>query len=236
MQVNKIMEAFVGDIAKFRGVSDQEVKSNMADGKTFIGDDAVKVGLVDDIKTFDLLIETISNGGNEMGLFAKKEANLDNLKAEHADLYKAAADEGVESTRALFDESVAKAKSEGETAGAILGASAERARIEGINKATIPGQEALAKTLIADGNTSPGDAALAMIDGNRKANVDGLKKIKDTSAKAVEDENEETVIDKKKMTAKEKWDADAKLSDEFASFEAFEAVEKNSDNFRILKK
>lgn len=235
-QVDKIMEAFVGDVAKFRGVSEQEVISIMADGKIFIGDNAVKAGLVDDLKTFDLLIETISDGGIDMGLFSKKEANLDNLKAEHVDLYNAAVDVGVESTKAHFDESVTKAKADGESVGAVAGASAERLRIEGINKATIPGQEALAKTLIADGNTSPGDAALAMIDANRKANVDGLQKIKTTSAKAVEDEQEETVVDKTEMTAKQKWDADPKLAKEFDTFEAFEAMDKNSDNFRVLKR
>lgn len=237
MQVEKIMDAFVLDVAKFRGASEQEVRSNMADGKTFIGDDAIKAGLVDDMKTFDLLIETISNGGNEMALFAKKEANLDNLKSEHVALYNEAVAIGAESTRAVFDETVAKAKIDGETSGSIAGASAERARIEGINKAIIPGHEALAKTLIADGNTTPGDAALAMIEANRTAYADGLKKIKTTSANAVEDEtNETTIKDKKTMTAKEQWDADAKLHEEFGSFEAFEAVTKNSDNYRILKK
>lgn len=236
-QVDKIMEAFVGDIAKFRGVSEQEVKSNMADGKTFIGDDAMKAGLVDDIKTFDLLIETINNGGLEMGLFAKnKEANLQNLKVEHSDLYNEAVaigvDEGINSTKAHFDKSVEDAKAEGLEAGVV----AERARIQGINDCTIVGQEKLAEAFIADGKTTPGEAAIKMINANKAANADGLKKIETTSAGAIADEAEETIIDKKNMTAKEKWDADPKLAKEFDSFEAFEAMEKNSDNFRVLKK
>ncbi len=234
-QVDKIMEAFVGDIAKFRGVSEQEVKSNMADGKIFIGDNAVKAGLVDDIKTFDLLIETISNGGSDM-LFAKnKEANLQNLKAEHSDLYNEAVavgvDEGINSTKAHFDKSVEEAKSEGLEAGVV----AERARIQGINDCTIVGQEKLAEEFIADGKTTPGEAAIKMINANKAANADGLKKIETTSAGAVADDVEETIIDKKDMTAKEKWDADPKLAKEFDSFEAFEAMEKNADNFRVLK-
>ena len=235
-QVDKIMEAFVGDVAKFRGVSEQEVKSNMADGKVFIGDNAVKAGLVDDIKTFDLLIETISDGGSDM-LFAKnKEANLQNLKAEHSDLYNEAVaigvDEGINSTKAHFDKSVEEAKAEGLEAGVV----AERARIQGINDCTIVGQEKLAEAFIADGKTTPGEAAIKMINANKAANVDGLEKIKKTSASAVEDETEETIVDKDNMTAKEKWDADPKLAKEFESFEAFEAMEKNTENFRVLKK
>lgn len=235
-QVDKIMEAFVGDIAKFRGVSEQEVKSNMADGKIFIGDNAVKAGLVDDIKTFDLLLETINNGGLDMGLFAKKEANLDNLKTEHTDLYNEAVAVGMEKSISAHETSLKKTEETSYKTGLDAGAGNERARIEGINECTIVGHEELAKTFIADGKTTPGEAAIKMINTNKKANAAGLEKIKTTSAKATEDETEETIIDKKNMTAKEKWDADPKLAKEFDSFEAFEAMEKNSDNYRVLRK
>ncbi len=239
-QVDKIMEAFVGDVARFRGVSEQEVKSNMADGKTFIGDNAVKAGLVDDIKTFDLLIETINNGGIDMGLFAKKEANLENLRVEHSAVYDEAVDVGINSTKAHFDESIATAKEEsyktGLDEGAGKGALAERKRIQGIKDCTIIGQEKLAETLIADGGTTPGEAAIKMINANKTAHVDGLEVIKKTSAQAVADETEETIVAKKDQTAKERWDADPKLADEFDSFEAFEAMEKNTGNYRVLKK
>jgi signal peptide peptidase SppA len=238
-QVDKIMEAFVGDIAKFRGVSEQEVKSNMADGKTFIGDNAVKAGLVDDIKTFDLLIETINNGGLDMGLFSKKEANLDNLKADHSDLYNEAVAVGVTQATTTIKEEIETVKVNSHKDGLVAGAEAERARIQGINDCTIIGQEELAKALIADGKTTPGEAAIQMINANKKANADGLEKIKNTSAKAVEDEVEETITAKKKvenMTAKEEWDANPKLAEEFDSFEAFEAMKKNADNYRVLRK
>jgi signal peptide peptidase SppA len=234
-QVDKIMEAFVGDIAKFRGVSDQEVKSNMADGKIFIGDNAVKAGLVDDIITFDLLIETINNGGLNMGLFSKKEANIGNLKADHEDLYNEAVAVGVAESKETLANEVSSIQATAVKVGEAQGAEAERARIQGINDCTIIGQEALGKTLIADGTTTPGEAAIQMINANKKANVDGLKVIDKTSANAVVDEVEETIVDKTAMTAKQKWDADPKLASEFSSFEAFEAVEKNAENFRIKK-
>ncbi len=236
-QVDKIMEAFVGDIAKFRGVSEQEVKSNMADGKVFIGDNALKAGLVDDIKTFDLLIETINNGGLNMVLFAKnKEANLENLKAEHSDLYNEAVAVGSTEAKASLEVESEVLQKKGFDAGLTSGAEAERARIQGINDCTIIGQEELAKTLIADGKTDAGQAAIQMINANKKANVDGLKKIEATSAKPIEDETEETIVDKKDMTAKEQWDADPKLAKEFDSFEAFEAMTKNTENYRVLRK
>ncbi len=238
-QVNKVMEAFVGDIAKFRGVSEQEARSNMADGKVFIGDNAVKANLVDDIMTFDLLIETISNGGNDMGLFSKKEANLQNLKDDHNDLYNEAVAVGMEKSIVDHEQTVKSTGASSYKAGHEAGLVTERARIQGINECTIVGHEKLATALIADGKTNPGEAAIKMINANKEVNTNGLEVIKKTSAKAVEDEDEETIIakkDEKDMTAKEKWDADPKLAKEFASFEVFEAMDKNSDNYKILKK
>ncbi len=235
-QVDKIMEAFVGDIARFRNTTTQNVGSNMADGKIFIGDDAVEAGLVDDITTLDLLIETISNGGNDMSLFAKKEATIENLQAEHGGLYRAVMDVGIDSIKAQHEENVKKAEADGHGAGLEAGAVAERARIQGINDCTIPGQEELGKKLVADGKTTPGEAAIQMINANKKANADGLEKIKNTSALAVEDETEETIVDKSEMTAKQEWDADPKLANEFASFEAFESMRKNDSNYRVLSK
>ena len=236
-QVDKIMDVFTSDIAKFRNVSQQEVENNMADGKVFIGDNAVKAGLVDKIITFDLLIETISNGGIDMGLFSKKEANLQNLKEDHSALFKEAVAIGVDQDKDVHAENLISAKVDAHKEGLETGAEIERARIQDIDKVTIKGQEKLATDLKADGKTTPGEAAIKMINANKEANAEGLEKIKTTSAKPVEDEIEETIKEKKDskdMTAKEKWDADPKLAKEFDSFKAFEAMEKNSDNFRIL--
>lgn len=234
-QVEKVMDAFVGDIATFRGVSEQEARSNMADGKVFIGDNAVKAGLVDDITTFDLLIETLNDGGSEMILFAKKEATLDNLRIEHGALYNEAVAVGAAQNKLVTDEALKVTETTSHAAGLDAGAIKERARIEGINGCTITGHEELAKTFIADGLTTPGEAAIKMINANKASNVTGLELIKTTSAKAIENETEETIVKKASMTAQQRWDADPKLAEEFESFQAFEAMEKNTDNFRIKK-
>ncbi|MCP4989343.1 MAG: S49 family peptidase [Colwellia sp.] len=236
-QVDKIYEAFIDDVARFRGVSEQEVRSVMADGKIFIGDNAIKAGLVDEMKNFDLLIETINNGGLNMGLFAKnKEANIENLRVEHEELYIEAVAVGADAQKIVSEEKAEAAKKASFKAGSEVGIKTERERIQGIQDCTIIGHEELAKTLIADGKTSPGEAAIKMINANKEANAAGLDTIKNTSAQPVADEAEETVVAKDDMTAKEKWDSDAKLAKEFDSFEAFEAVEKNADNFRVLRR
>ena len=55
-QVDYIYSIFVDDIAKYRGVSVKQVLENMADGKIFIGRQAIDAGLVDGVSTFDRLI------------------------------------------------------------------------------------------------------------------------------------------------------------------------------------
>jgi capsid assembly protease len=51
---------FVGDIAKDYGVSTETVLKHMADGRVFIGQQAIDAGLVDGVSTLDSLIEAMA--------------------------------------------------------------------------------------------------------------------------------------------------------------------------------
>jgi len=55
-QVDYIYSIFVNDVAKYRGVDVDKVLKNMADGKIFIGRQAIDAGLVDGVATFDRLL------------------------------------------------------------------------------------------------------------------------------------------------------------------------------------
>lgn len=76
-----------------------------------------------------------------------------------------------------------------------LGASQERARIQGIENASFPGHEALIAGMKFDGKTSPGDAALAVMAAERKARgtaalalaEDAPAPVKTTAAVAIEE-------------------------------------------------
>lgn len=97
---------FVDSVAKYRGVSSEEVLQNMADGRIFIGKQGIAAGLVDEISTLEKLTGTIlpAQVKNKV-ITAKKEVNMDleKLKAEHPDLYKKIQDETRESVTAQFD-------------------------------------------------------------------------------------------------------------------------------------
>ena len=55
-RVDYIYSIFVDDVAKYRGVSVEQVLENMADGKIFIGKQSLDAGLVDGVSTLDRLI------------------------------------------------------------------------------------------------------------------------------------------------------------------------------------
>lgn len=57
-RVDYMYSIFVDDVAKQRGVSPEAVLKNMADGKIFIGKQAIKAGLVDGVSTQDRLLMT----------------------------------------------------------------------------------------------------------------------------------------------------------------------------------
>lgn len=57
-ELDKIYGVFVDTIARNRATTAEDVRERMADGRVFIGDDAVKVGLVDEIGSIESAIAT----------------------------------------------------------------------------------------------------------------------------------------------------------------------------------
>ena len=153
---------FVQAVATQRRVSVDQVLQDMADGRMFIGEQAINAGLVDGIATLDELIiklnqdrtrsATARAGGKPTGRAAAaqpqpisitkgKDMTPEQLAAEHP-------------------EAVAIIRTQA--------ADAERARILAVEGQLIPGHEALINTLKFDGKSSPGDAAMAVNAAERK--------------------------------------------------------------------
>jgi capsid assembly protease len=154
-QVDYLYQLFVESVADHRSVSVDKVLSDMADGRVFIGQQAIDAGLVDGVSTMSELIAQMTKATVPAGVQAKpttpqkeKRMDLATLKKEHPDL-----------AQALIEEGFAAGKSEGEQ----LGATNERARILGIEAHAMPGHEALIATLKADGKTNPDQAAAQVL-------------------------------------------------------------------------
>lgn len=60
--VDYLYSVFVNDVAAYRGVSVDEALAGMADGRVFVGRQAIDAGLVDGVSTLDDLIATLASG------------------------------------------------------------------------------------------------------------------------------------------------------------------------------
>src|SRR5574338_312407 len=168
-KVDELYAIFVADVARYRGVSTEQVLADMADGRTFIAAEAIDRGLADGLMPLDRLIAGLSSGElphqrRGLGLPPKpasakapqatapiptqgdRAMDMATLRADHPDLVTALLDEGRQA-----------------------GASAERSRILGIEAqaAGLPGHEALIASLKADGKTTPEQAAFQDLAAER---------------------------------------------------------------------
>jgi signal peptide peptidase SppA len=160
--VDYIYSLFVSEVARFKGVDEETVLKDMADGRAFIGRQAVDAGLVSGIRNLDDLIaqlnsETDSSSAQLNRAHSAQSSQLngdlvmditrDTITAEHPVIADALRAEGAE---------------------------AERLRIQGIENANMPGHEALIETLKFDGKTLPGEAAQQVLVAERdKLNTAG---------------------------------------------------------------
>ncbi len=158
-QVDYTYSLFVKAIATQRGVSEQQVLKDMADGRVFIGEQAVQAGLVDGVSTLDALIAQLND---QRSAGAARPMKPTSQGATDMPL-----------TRAQIEQDspdiVANLLAEG--------AAAERERIQAVEAQLIPGHEALIGKLKFDGKSTPGDAAMAVNAaerGLRSANAAAL--------------------------------------------------------------
>lgn len=155
-QLDYTYSLFVSAVATNRGVSTDTVIKDMADGRIFIGQQAIDAGLVDGVSTLDALVAKLN---------ADRSKTTSRTRA-------GVAPESTASTISkgitmLTAEQVASEHPDIAAAFRAEGASAERERIQGIENQLIPGHEALINTLKFDGKSSVGDAAQAVLAAER---------------------------------------------------------------------
>lgn len=146
-QVDYLYSLFVADVAANRGVDPEKVLENMADGRMFIGQQAVDAGLADGVASLDALIANLNERAAAM------ERNLISASSS--------TDVSMTST-----EQAAQWVAENPEAAAVLraeGAVNERDRIAAVRSQSMPGHEALIEALAADGHTTGPEAAVAIV-------------------------------------------------------------------------
>ena len=149
-QVDYTYSLFVSAVATHRGVSEETVLKDMADGRVFMGQQAIDAGLVDGVSTLGDLVaqlnsSRISGPSNRAGVaHSQKEVtmNREQFAAQHPELLQAVLAEG---------------------------ATAERSRIQAVEGQAIAGHDALISTLKFDGKSTAGDAAMAVLAAEKQS-------------------------------------------------------------------
>lgn len=152
-QVDYTYSLFVQAVATQRGVSVDKVLNDMADGRVFMGQQAIDAGLVDGVSTLSALVE-----------------RLNQARASGATPLRAGAARATprgKSTMTITREQLAAEAPDLLAAVMAEGATAERARIQAVEAQMIPGHEALINTLKFDGKSTGGDAAMAVLSAEK---------------------------------------------------------------------
>lgn len=191
-EVDYIYSVFIDAVAKFRGVSSEDVLSKMStDAKSiFVGHQAIEAGLVDGVSTLERLINSTASGAADMQAIQKGEImTITELKEKFPEVHKVVLDEG---RLAGIEESKTASQTAVETAGK-EGASAELARLKAVQEQSLAGHEALIETLMFDGVTTGEQAAVKVLaaekglaEARHKAFLEDGAKIK---VPAVDSEN-----------------------------------------------
>lgn len=248
-QVDTLYTLFVDAVAEQRGVAAEQVLKDMADGRIFIGQQAIDAGLVDGASTLDDLVASLAAGsyrpkrmaGAGAALAASRKTtgagaapqlptategdpmNREQLEKDHPELAKAIRDEGF-----------------------AAGAAAERQRIQDVEAQAMPGHEKLIATLKFDGKTTGAEAAVQVLAAERvKLGAAATALATDAppaaphapapdAAAAAAAEAEKEASKPLEERAKAAWDKDAKLREEFVTFESYLAFEKNKGRVRVL--
>ncbi|HEY0064720.1 MAG TPA: S49 family peptidase [Telluria sp.] len=145
---------FVGDVAKYRGVSAEKVLADMAEGRIFTGQQAVDAGLVDGIMSLDALIVKLNQ---ERGMSSRSATSPRATPARALNSPTTPEGKAVNKDEIIAQHPALAAELRAD------GAAAERQRIQAIEGQAIAGHEALINKLKFDGTSTAGDAAMAVL-------------------------------------------------------------------------
>lgn len=235
-QVDTIYSVFVQAVATNRGVSVDTVLENMADGRVFIGRQAIDAGLVDGVSTLDALIAKLSQQGAGALVSARKPAankQPAHLAAAESTTITGEANMPITMQQLLAESpDVAEAlRAEGAAVASTAAATAERERIQAVFAQSMPGHEALINSLAFDGKTSGAEAAVAVLGAEKKLRATALADRRSDAAEAAPyavapGQNVQAAADAQatpdtEEKAKSSWEASAELQGEFKAFSTY---------------
>jgi len=181
-QVDHLYSVFVDAVAANRGANVDAVLEHMADGRVFIGQQAVDRGLVDGFATVDVVVQMLAADPGQFAARRKAKFNQSakpagvlasaQTPAEPVSLTQKPTAKGTPMDRETLaqqhPELLAQLQAEFSAAATTTGAADERARICAVRAQVLPGHEALIETLAFDGKTTGPEAAMAVLAAEKQ--------------------------------------------------------------------
>jgi signal peptide peptidase SppA len=232
-QVDYLYAVFVADVAAQRGVSVDTVLNSMADGRIFIGQQAIDAGLVDGVSTLDALVADLNRsrlqGGPDFAARADVRTNTTDVPLIlSGDVMKITKETLAAEAPELLAAIQTDAHALGRAEGLAAGAQAERERIQAVENQLIPGHETLIAALKFDGKTSGAEAAVQVLAAEKTLRGTALAQLRgdapNPAAAPAAPSNAPVAEDHTlplEDRARAKWDTDPKLRGEFSSFKNY---------------
>jgi ClpP class serine protease len=240
MRVDALAQVFIESIARFRGVSPDAVLSRFGAGGVKVGAQAVAAGMADRAGSLETTLAQLAGGYEPKR--RKNQRPKQGANAMTDEEAKALADKARTEGHAAGIEEGKSTVEEARKAGRDDGTKAERERLLGIDKATMPGHETLAAEAKTSG-MSAADFALRQVEAEkltRERRLEAIRKdgtaIVIPPAPSATGEHRAAAIDPSlslEDRCKAKWNADEKIRSEFVDLPSYLAFEKASSGGKI---
>jgi capsid assembly protease len=184
--VDHLYSVFVETVAKHRGTTPEAVIEHMADGRVFIGQQAIDAGLVDGVATVDALVEALAADPTR---YAKR-SKASFARATHSVTSAGAAADHttIQEENVMPEATTQMTREDLQAKHPVLfaalreeftqaGATAERTRIQGVESQLIAGHEATIAAMKFDGKSTAGDAAQAIVAAEKQSRASAAAQI-----------------------------------------------------------
>lgn len=239
--IDSYYSIFVKHVARNRGASIETVLADMADGRTFVGKQAIQSGLADGVSTLDALVKRLSQSGGDSvpdNNILNSNEGIETMEPKTTPL---TADTIAKDHPSVYAEIIAGEKekhhAEGRAEGLDIGAEQERLRIKSVEAQgeNMPGYKKLIAELKFDGKTTGPEAAAKILEAEKTKRGVNLKDIEEDSPDAVAEPDTPTgEADLSKLPVEERckaeWGTKPELHDEFSTLEAYTACEQSMKN------
>ena len=174
-QLDQIYGTFVDTVARNRGTDVDNVLKSMADGRIFIGQKAIDAGLADGKTTLPALVQQMSQMHRKSPMLQQgggAVAGVSHPTTPQKGKVTTMQEETI--TSAQLEAAKTAAYTEGLEKGRTEGATAERERIQAVERALLPGHEKLIASLKFDGKTSGPEAAAQIVAAEQELRAKAL--------------------------------------------------------------